>query len=271
MNIRRSAATLAAAAVVLGAAVPAVAAPPAPTPTVAIPDGLYGTADPTYDGVWRQSVALLAQRTTGVTPAAGAVSWLTGQQCANGAFAAFRADPAKGCDAKLMVDTNSTAAAVQALAALGGHEAATDKAVGWLKSVQNADGGWGYTPGGASDANSTSVVAGALTATGQQPAQVKKAGKSPYDALAGLSSRAATRPAAALSRTSRTRRAPSRPTRTPRPRACSASSARGSRRRRASRPRKPTSAATPPSRSPRPRSPATARGTSPRRSAAPAT
>jgi hypothetical protein len=31
------------------------------------------------------------------------------------------------------------------------------------------------------------VVAGALTATGQQPAQVKKAGKSPYDALAGLS------------------------------------------------------------------------------------
>ncbi|MFG2571666.1 prenyltransferase/squalene oxidase repeat-containing protein [Streptomyces sp. NPDC048481] len=187
MNIRRSAATLAAAAVVLGAAVPAVAAPPAPTPTVAIPDGLYGAADPTYDGVWRQSVALLAQRTTGVTPAAGAVAWLTGQQCANGAFAAFRADPAKACDAKLMVDTNSTAAAVQALAALGGHEAATDKAVGWLKSVQNADGGWGYAPGGASDANSTSVVAGALTATGQQPAQVKKAGKSPYDALAGLS------------------------------------------------------------------------------------
>ncbi|MEU4872545.1 prenyltransferase/squalene oxidase repeat-containing protein [Streptomyces sp. NPDC021608] len=187
MNIRRSAASLAAATVVLGAAVPAVAATPSPTPTVAIPDGLYGTADPTYDGVWRQSLALLAQRTTGVTPAAGAVAWLTGQQCANGAFAAFRADPAKDCDAKLMVDTNSTAAAVQALAALGGHAGATDKAVGWLKSVQNADGGWGYTPGGASDANSTSVVAGALAATGQQPSQVKKAGKSSYDALVKLS------------------------------------------------------------------------------------
>lgn len=154
MNIRRSAATLAAATVVLGAAVPAVAATPSPTPTptptpsVAIPDGLYGTADPTYDGVWRQSLALLAQRTTGVTPAERAVAWLTGQQCANGAFAAFRADTAKPCDAKLMVDTNSTAAAVQALAALGGHKATTDKAVGWLKSVQNADGGWGYTPAG---------------------------------------------------------------------------------------------------------------------------
>ncbi|QJT01363.1 hypothetical protein G9272_14390 [Streptomyces asoensis] len=187
MNIRRSAAALAAATVVLGAAVPAVAATPSPTPSVAIPDGLYGTTDPTYDGVWRQSLALLAQRTTGVTPADRAVAWLTGQQCATGAFAAFRADTAKACDAKLMVDTNSTAAAVQALAALGGHQAETGKAVTWLKSVQNADGGWGYTPGGASDANSTSVVAGALAAAGQQPAQVKKAGKSPYDALVKLS------------------------------------------------------------------------------------
>ncbi|MER6411733.1 prenyltransferase/squalene oxidase repeat-containing protein [Streptomyces humidus] len=187
MNVRRSTAVLAAVTVVLGVAVPAVAATPSPTPTVAIPDGLYGTADPTYDGVWRQSLALLAQHTAGVAPADAAVTWLAGQQCANGAFAAFRADTAKACDAKLMVDTNSTAAAVQALAALGGHGAATEKAVGWLRSVQNADGGWGYTPGGASDANSTSVVAGALAATGQQPSQVKKAGKSSYDALVRLS------------------------------------------------------------------------------------
>ncbi|MET7651087.1 prenyltransferase/squalene oxidase repeat-containing protein [Streptomyces sp. NPDC005486] len=187
MNIRRSAATLAAATVVLGAAVPAVAATPSSTPSVAIPDGLYGTADPTYDGVWRQSLALLAQHTTDVTPADRAVAWLTGQQCATGAFAAFRADIAKACDAKLMVDTNSTAAAVQALAALGGHESATRKAVGWLKSVQNADGGWGYTPGGASDANSTSVVAGAMAAAGEKPSEVKKGGKSSYDALVKLS------------------------------------------------------------------------------------
>ncbi|MFI5817992.1 prenyltransferase/squalene oxidase repeat-containing protein [Streptomyces rishiriensis] len=187
MNVRRSAAALAAATVVLGAAVPAVAAtaPPtaSPTPSTAIPAGLYGTADPTYDGVWRQSLALLAQHTTGVAPADAAVTWLAGQQCANGSFAAFRADTAKPCDAKLTVDTNSTAAAVQTLAALGGHGGATQKAVGWLKSVQNADGGWGYFPGGASDANSTSVVAGALAAAGQRPAGVKKAGKSPYDAL----------------------------------------------------------------------------------------
>ncbi|WP_454316670.1 prenyltransferase/squalene oxidase repeat-containing protein [Streptomyces phaeoluteigriseus] len=186
MNVRRSAAILAAATAVIGAATPAVAASPSPSPSVAIPSGLYGSADPTYDGVWRQSLALLAQDTAGVEPAGKAVDWLTGQQCANGSFAAFRADTAKACDAKLMVDTNSTAAAVQALAALGGHDAAVDKAVGWLKSVQNADGGWGYAPGGASDTNSTSVVVGALAAAGEKPAEVVKDGKSPYDALVGL-------------------------------------------------------------------------------------
>ncbi|MFF1544302.1 prenyltransferase/squalene oxidase repeat-containing protein [Streptomyces sp. NPDC058291] len=187
MNVRRSAAALAAATVVLGAAVPAVAATASPTPSTARPAGLYGTGDPTYDGVWRQSLALLAQHTLGVAPADEAVTWLAGQQCANGSFAAFRADTAKPCDANLTVDTNSTAAAVQALAALGGHRAETQKAVDWLKSVQNADGGWGYFPGGAGDANSTSVVAGALVAAGQRPAEVRKAGKSPYDALRRLS------------------------------------------------------------------------------------
>ncbi|MFF8968314.1 prenyltransferase/squalene oxidase repeat-containing protein [Streptomyces sp. NPDC014995] len=185
MNVRRSAAALAATAVI-GAATPAVAASPSPTPSVAVPSGLYGGTDPTYDGVWRQSLALLAQDTVGVKPAGEAVDWLTGQQCANGAFAAFRADPATACDAKLMVDTNSTAAAVQALAALGGHEAAAKKAVTWLKSVQNADGGWGYAPGGASDTNSTSVVVGALVAAGEKPAEVRKGEQSPYDALVKL-------------------------------------------------------------------------------------
>lgn len=186
MNVRRSAAALAAIAVVGAAAAPAVAASPSPSPSVAKPSGLFGSGDPTYDGVWRQSLALLAQHTVGVEPAAKAVDWLTGQQCANGAFAAFRADPAKACDAKVMVDTNSTAAAVQALAALGGHDAQTGKAVTWLKSVQNKDGGWGYTPGGASDANSTSVVVGALTAVGEKPDAVRKDGKSPSDALLKL-------------------------------------------------------------------------------------
>ncbi|MDT0461439.1 prenyltransferase/squalene oxidase repeat-containing protein [Streptomyces gibsoniae] len=186
MIVRRSAAVLAAIAAVAGAPATAFAASPAPSASPSLPSGLYGSGDPTYDGVWRQSLALLAQHTAGVRPATAAVDWLTGQQCATGAFAPYRAQPSAKCDAKTPVDTNNTAAAVQALAALGGHGAESGKAVAWLKSVQNKDGGWGYTAGGASDANSTSVVIGALAAAGEQPQGVRKDGKSPYDALLKL-------------------------------------------------------------------------------------
>ncbi|MGW7507555.1 prenyltransferase/squalene oxidase repeat-containing protein [Streptomyces massasporeus] len=184
MNVRRSAAVLAAVAVI-GAATPA-AADPSPSPSQAFPSALYGGTDPKYDGVWRQSLALLAQDTVGVKPAAKSVQWLARQQCENGSFAAYRPDPTAACDAKTMLDTNATSAAVQALTALGGHDDVTGKAVGWLKSVQNKDGGWGYSPGGASDTNSTSVVIGALAAAGEKPDQVVKGGKSPYDALLKL-------------------------------------------------------------------------------------
>jgi hypothetical protein len=187
MNIRRSAALAAASVVIGGALAPAAFADSAsPSPKAVVPSGLYGKTDPTYDGVWRQSLAFVAQDTVGVRPAAKAVDWLTGQQCADGGFAAFRADPGKKCDAKTPVDSNSTAAAVQALAALGGHKDTVGKAVAWLEKNQNDDGGWAYTPGGASDANSTSVVVGALAASGLKPADVQKGGKSPYDALAAL-------------------------------------------------------------------------------------
>ncbi|MEU9349611.1 prenyltransferase/squalene oxidase repeat-containing protein [Streptomyces griseoloalbus] len=186
MNVLRSAAVFAAVAVI-GAATPAAAdSSPSPSPSQALPSALYGDGDPRYDGVWRQSLALLALHTADVEPPRDAVDWLTGQQCADGSFAPYRADTAKACDAKTMVDTNQTAAAVQALAALGGHDAVTDKAVDWLKSAQNKDGGWGYTAGGASDTNSTSVVIGALAAAGEKPAEVRKGGKSPYDALLAL-------------------------------------------------------------------------------------
>ncbi|MFI2210670.1 prenyltransferase/squalene oxidase repeat-containing protein [Streptomyces sp. NPDC020141] len=184
---RRGAAALAASAV-LGVAVASAASPaaaaPTPSPSAALPAGLYGTGDPTYDGVWRQALALLAQDTVGVTPAEKAVEWLTGQQCDNGAFAAYRADTKAACAAKLPLDSNATAAAVQALAALGGQDETVKKSVDWLTKVQNADGGWGYNPGGASDANSTSIVIGALAAAGAKPGEVtSKDGKSPYDAL----------------------------------------------------------------------------------------
>ncbi|MFK4064357.1 prenyltransferase/squalene oxidase repeat-containing protein [Streptomyces sp. NPDC029674] len=188
MNVRRSAAVLAAVAVFGSVGAPAAFADDAkPSPSTALPSGLYGKSDPKFDGVFRQSYALLAQHTEGVEPAPKAVDWLTGQQCASGGFAAYRADATEPCDSKTSVDSNSTAAAVQALAALGGQDATVKKSVEWLKSVQNTDGGWGYNPGMPSDANSTGIVVGALAAAGRNPADVKSQdGRSAYDALPKL-------------------------------------------------------------------------------------
>ncbi|MGW8376365.1 prenyltransferase/squalene oxidase repeat-containing protein [Streptomyces sp. ODS28] len=192
MFLRRSAAALAAAAVLCGYAAPAALADdrpkgPSDKPAPKLPDGLYGKGDPKFDGVWRQSVALLAQDAAGAVPAAKAVDWLAGQQCADGSFAAYRQDPKSGCDPKKTpADTNATSLAVQALAAVGGQAQAVEKAVTWLKSAQNKDGGWGFGASGPSDANSTSVVIGALSAAGEKPGEVKKGGESPYDALLSL-------------------------------------------------------------------------------------
>ncbi|MGW4898263.1 prenyltransferase/squalene oxidase repeat-containing protein [Kitasatospora sp. NPDC004240] len=158
------------------------AAAPSPT-TAAVPAGLYGKGDPTYDGVWRQSLALTALAGAKVVPADSAVSWLTGQQCADGGWPSFRADTAAACD-PATEDSNATAVAVQALIALGGHQDAVDKGVQWLKTTQNADGSWAYNPGNPGDANSTGLAVNALIAAKTDPASVAKAGKNAYDGLA---------------------------------------------------------------------------------------
>ncbi|MER7852381.1 prenyltransferase/squalene oxidase repeat-containing protein [Streptomyces bacillaris] len=187
MTVRRSAAALATTAVLLGTAAPLAVAAPSPSPSAELPSGLYGTTDPTYDGVWRQSLAFLAQKIEYVTPSPQAVTWLLEQQCDSGAFASFRADASKPCDASTVMDTNATAAAVQALAELGGQREAADNGADWLKSVQNEDGGWGYNPGSPSDANSTAVVIGALARTNVPVAELTTAdGSTPYTALQAL-------------------------------------------------------------------------------------
>ena len=186
MSVRRRAAALALTAVLCGAAAPVAAAAPSPSPspsTPGLPAGLYGSKDPTYDGVWRQSLAFLAQKIELVTPATQSVDWLVGQQCDSGAFAAYR-DASEPCDSTTVADTNATAAAVQALVELAAHREVVDNGVSWLKSVQNEDGGWGYHAGSPSDANSTGVVAGALARAGVPLAEVTTAGgKTPYTAL----------------------------------------------------------------------------------------
>ncbi|MFC1416311.1 hypothetical protein [Streptacidiphilus cavernicola] len=188
---RLGAVALTAAAVLAGSAAPvlvaagsAAAATASPSP-VPVPAALYGKGDPTYDGVWRQGLSLLALHTQGVTPAPAAVDWLTGQQCADGGWPSYNADPTKAC-AAASEDTNATASAVQALVALGGHDDAVSKAVAWYRTVQNKDGGWSYNPGTPSDGNSTGLVVSALLAAKTDPATVTKDGKSGLDGLHGF-------------------------------------------------------------------------------------
>ena len=132
--------------------------------------GLYGTADPTYDGVFRQSLGILGILAAGDEPSDDAVAWLLDQQCADGGFMAFNPDPSEPCvtaDPTNFAgeDTNSTALAVQALTGIGADDEAQD-ALGFLSDARNDDGGWPYVPGGDSDPNSTGVVLTALSTDG---------------------------------------------------------------------------------------------------------
>lgn len=182
--LRRTLVAATAAAALLTGLAPVATAAPSPT------TGLYGASDPTYDGVWRQSIAIMGLAANGIAPPPSAVSWLLGQQCADGSFQEYRADLAVPCAkpdplAYTGPDTNATAVALMALMALDDSRikvpkatvsrivAAADRTGSWLARQQNADGGWAYYPGGASDANSTGLsLSGILT---QAPSRDVKA------------------------------------------------------------------------------------------------
>jgi hypothetical protein len=174
-----------------GPATGTAAAAPAPTRA-----DLYGAADPTYDGVWRQSYAIRAVTRSGYLAGSSAIGWLLAQQCADGGWPSYRADTAKSCDPKTE-DTNATAEAIDALLATqpgGAGRQALDRGQAWLRKVRNADGGWSYNPGGPSDPDSTALALGAL---GQDAAgQADAKGKTPYDALRGFQFGCAAKPAA---------------------------------------------------------------------------
>ncbi len=158
---RTSAVGVAFAAVLLGLPLLATSATAAPKVDPALV-GLYGTADPSYDGVFRQSLGILGIVAAGDRPADDAVRWLLDQQCSDGGFMAFNPDPSGSCVAADPVnfsgeDTNSAALASQALAAVG-HKAEAESALGFLTDARNKDGGWPYIPGGDSDLNSTGLV-----------------------------------------------------------------------------------------------------------------
>jgi len=154
------------AAATVAAALTLALVAPANAATVRSTTGLFGSSDATYDGVFRQSMALLGLTAAKAPIPASATAWLVGQQCASGTYQAFRADTSVACPAPDPAtfsgpDSNSTALGALALQAVGKQTQAT-RAITALLAAQNADGGWGYTLGATSDVNSTGLSLAAV-------------------------------------------------------------------------------------------------------------
>ena len=153
--------------------------------------GLFGSADPSYDGAYRQGLALAALAAGGVTtgaPLMAAEQWLTGQQCQGGGWTSYvtATNPCNGLPANYAgPDTNSTALAVLGLAAQGAASTARSAALGFLGTDQNSDGGWGYYPTNTTDPNSTGLVMQAFAAQGVRASDLSlvRAQGSPVSAL----------------------------------------------------------------------------------------
>ena len=149
--------------------------------------GLFGEQDATYDGAYRQGLALLALAAAGQTDA-DAVAWLKGEQCADGGWMGNRPEsaecPAFDFDTFVGEDSNGTAMAAQALAALG--ETPVGDPLDFLSETQNDDGGFAFVPGFDSDANSTALAVQALLASGEDLAGWAAPGGTPYGFLLSL-------------------------------------------------------------------------------------
>lgn len=158
--------------------------------------GLYGASDPTYDGVFRQSLALIGLVAVGEAPPSAAIQWLKAQQCGTsdpsirGGWEAYRL-VADACTAGSTVtftgvDTNSTAIATTALAALGREPEFGP--LPWFATLQNSTGGWGYLQGLDDDPNSTALVIQAIAASGGSATEAPfvLAGGDPLTSLLGF-------------------------------------------------------------------------------------
>ena len=160
--------------------------------------GLFGSSDPSFDGAYRQGLALAALKAAGVSHNDARVNlgiaWLTKQQCANGLWESYRTRPAVvpcvPANPKTFTgpDTNSTALAVEGLAAWAKFPKQSS-VLGSLKKSQSSDAGFPFVAakGQASDPDSTALVIQALLAEKSAPSSAtwKKGANTPYSALAG--------------------------------------------------------------------------------------
>ena len=126
------------------------------------------------------ALALLALGAAGDTVRLAAIAKLGQLQLPDGGWS-FDGAAATGSD------TNTTALAIQALVSTRGGPEERNKALAYLRTQQNADGGFPYSQtsqfGNASDANSTALVIQAILATGDTLGNWAREGKTPLDRL----------------------------------------------------------------------------------------
>jgi LPXTG-motif cell wall-anchored protein len=113
---------------------------------------------PDFSNGFSQSYAVLTLVRAGSVPPA-AVSFLAGSACPDGGF------PQTFGDASCTSDPDTTALAVQALAAAG-DGAAAKAGIGWLVGVQRADGSFADVKSGKPNANTTGLAGQALRSAG---------------------------------------------------------------------------------------------------------
>ena len=173
-NPRRMAATGAATALGL-----ATLLAPVTAASAASDKGLFGSQDPTYDGVYRQGLAITGLVAADQRVPKAAVTWLLGQQCGNGSFTAYRADLTQKCIKPDPAnfsgpDTNSTALAAMSLVAVD-RPAEAKAAFRYLRKQQNPDGGFPWFRGDTSDTNSTGLVLATMNGFSLNKAERKQA------------------------------------------------------------------------------------------------
>jgi hypothetical protein len=174
--------------------------------TSGVDAGLFGTEAqvPAFSaGGYQQGLALTALAAAGVrntTQTEAAVNWLVGEQCPDGGWtspdnagdAGNGANPCSGDPADFAgPDTNSTALAIEGLAAQGAiTPSISSAALSFFSAGQDSDAGWSFYPSAvdapqSTDPDSTSLVIQALVALGVSPTSstFTQGGANPVSAL----------------------------------------------------------------------------------------
>ena len=132
------------------------------------------------DAVNSNAFGMLAYRAAGMAVPSGAVQWHLSAQNPDGGW---------GNNPGGASNPDMTGASIMALRAAGASadDAAIQAALGYLHSIQNADGGFSFQPG-KSDAAATAWCVQGIVAAGQDPdgAEWSKNGNTPYDLVASM-------------------------------------------------------------------------------------